>query len=113
MSDLVEQLRELETKIPTSSDNWIEARELQLEAAARIRHLEQQLKTARKDALEEAAKWHEGQIPALEEEYKKAELNFGHSGGALEYGEIMRRAVTKITGHKSAARAIRALGEKS
>lgn len=44
MSDLVKQLRELETKLPTSSDNWIEARELQLEAAARIEALEAALK---------------------------------------------------------------------
>ena len=48
MSDLVKRLRELETKLPTSSDNWVEARELQLEAAARIKELESKLAEAEK-----------------------------------------------------------------
>lgn len=46
----------------TRKDDGADPFSAQLVAAARIRHLEQQLKTARKDALEEAAKWHEGQI---------------------------------------------------
>ena len=50
MSDLVKRLRELEAKLPTSSDNWIEARELQLEAAARIEALEAEV-----EALKPAA----------------------------------------------------------
>lgn len=39
MMDIVERLRDLETKMPTASDNWIEARELQQEAAAEIERL--------------------------------------------------------------------------
>lgn len=39
--DIVERLRDLEANLPTTSDNWIEARELQQEAAAEIERLRQ------------------------------------------------------------------------
>ncbi len=39
LMDIVERLRNLETKLPTTSDNWLEARELQQEAAAEIERL--------------------------------------------------------------------------
>lgn len=79
------------------------------EAAAEIERLTAAHATARNDALEEAAKWHEDEIKSIKEQVEENNayrLRSGQDGAACEANEACH---DRIIGHSFAIKAIRAL----
>jgi hypothetical protein len=108
MSDILERLQNMFFRFGTESPDDAANRRIQTakDAADEIEKLRAALKTARRDAREEAARWHDEQAQIWKNTYVKETLS------DLDMQAARITCLERYSFHKISAVAIRALGEK-